>query len=342
MGSNEGITDHRQSYLPAVPSTPDNSVLGSPRPIVRKKNKPAPAVPEPPVTSPLVKAPPAKTPEKEERKLLEGIERPAEKPSLPPTGPDLKRISALPPPADKPKLAPRPSLNVTSHAPIGFEAIENELRRHGSVKLNPVKRVPPPNKSDDEAAVELRKPSSHKRISSMDNVIANPIPHPNAVNVFGGLPPPISVDRTKLESEKLRPLVPGRPSLSKIQGVQMIENEVKPSDHSANKKNSLTLNSTDHPDIEFADSEDSTNRIQMETFKPERPPKPERPEKPERLSAPVTESNNNTTGSKSDSGDEEGRVPRPAPRSSVPVPAVKPRSNNAPPGEVPNDDCTDF
>lgn len=73
--------------------------------------------------------------------------------------------------------------------------------------------------------------------------------------------------------------------------------------------------------------------------------KPERPPKPERLSLPVVESNNNTTGSKGDSGDEDkkeeraGGLPRPAPRTSVP--AVKPRSANAPPGEV-DADCTDF
>lgn len=288
MGSNEGIADHRQSFFPTVPSSVDGASLGSPRPIVRKKNKPAPAVPEPPATSPLTKVPPARTPEKEERKGAEGSERPGDRPSLPPTGPDLKRISALPVAADKPKLAPRPSLNPASHAPIGFEAIEHELRRHGSVKVNPVKRLPPLNKSDDEG-VEMRKPvpATHKRISSMDNVIGGPVPHPNAVNVFGGLPPPVSVDRAKFDADKPRPAVPGRPSLTKIQGkhlslmiiqvlsvfcfiltvAQMTESEVKSLDSSVNKQNSLTLNSSDHPDIEFADSEDSSNKFQSKDLK---------------------------------------------------------------------------
>lgn len=172
-----------------------NSVaLGSPRPIVRKKNKPAPAVPEPPNPAKGPATSPAKTPDKEER------------PSLPPTGPDVKRISALPP--DKPKLAPRPSLSNTSHYPhIGFEGIEHELRRVGSVK-QPVRKAPPVvNKSDDEG-VEMRR-SVVKRATLVDG--ATMVPHPNAVSVFGGLPPP----ERKSDVEKPKPQVPERPSLSK-------------------------------------------------------------------------------------------------------------------------------
>ena len=186
---------------------PSGSVaLGSPRPIVRKKNKPAPAVPEPPnllkTAGQIPATSPAKTPEREDR------------PSLPPTGPDMKRITSLP--VDKPKLAPRPSLN-TSHVPhIGFEGIEHELRRVGSVK-QPVRKAPPPvvNKSDDEG-VELRR-SVVKRATLTDHGAT--VPHPNAVNVFGGLPPPAE---RKSDIEKARPQVPERPSLSKVQGIVQI------------------------------------------------------------------------------------------------------------------------
>lgn len=141
----------------------------------------------------------------------------------------MKRLSALPS-EKKPTLAPRPSLNPliersamssqslsNSAAPIGFEAIESELRRQGSVRQ--VSNLTG-QKPDDET-FELRKQhtSSHKRFSSFDNVVGiNPTPHPNAVAMFGGFPPPTPLDRTKFEADKPRPSVPERPSITKLQG----------------------------------------------------------------------------------------------------------------------------
>jgi hypothetical protein len=212
----------------------------SPRPISRRKKIPAP---EPPnqSNSPYSKTlPHVKTPEKEEKKnivestpvLPERFVASDKPPVLPPTGPDTKRLSALPTSEKKPILAPRPSLNPLierssasssqsqSHAlaPIGFEAIENDLKRQGSVR-----QIPPyagPAKGDEET-IELRKPhaASHKRISSYENVVSNnPTPHPNAVSMFGGFQPPMPLDRTKFDVEKPRPSVPERPSIIKLQG----------------------------------------------------------------------------------------------------------------------------
>jgi hypothetical protein len=103
-------------------------------------------------------------------------------------------------------------------APIGFEAIENDLKRQGSVR-----QIPPyagPAKGDEET-IELRKPHavSHKRISSYENVVSNnPTPHPNAVSMFGGFQPPMPLDRTKFDIDKPKPSVPERPSIIKQQG----------------------------------------------------------------------------------------------------------------------------
>ena len=203
--------------------------MESPRPVSRRKNKPAP---EPPGVSPApsVKHSSAvKTPEKESDKKTVNVESGPEKPVLPPTGPDSKRLSALPTVEKKPVLAPRPSLNplieraatMPSHqppaaaAPIGFESIENELRRQGSVR-----QVPPvAGQKTDEEPVEVRKPSAgtHKRFPSLDH--ANPTPHPNAVSMFGGMPPPPTpLDRTKFDVDKPKPSVPERPSVIKLQG----------------------------------------------------------------------------------------------------------------------------
>ena len=185
-------------------------------------------------------SPQAKTPDKEERKMMltSSDERPisAEKPSLPPTGPDSKRLANLS--GDKkPVLAPRPTVNPytdraaapsqlplqqQSSVPIGFETIENELKRQGSLRqsLPPYVLAGASQKSDDES-VDSRKPpphaSTHKRLSSLENVITvNPTPHPNAVSMFGAYTP-TPLDRTKFEGEKSRPSSPERPSVIKLQ-----------------------------------------------------------------------------------------------------------------------------
>lgn len=233
----------------------------SPRPTGRKKNKPAPVPPgmitpqAPSLQLPKGSSPTAlplqqmKTPEKEERRPPVGIaeERQSHvdsKPSLPPSGPDSKRLSTLP--SDKkPALAPRPSVNVhpatsQSHTiafpnpGIGFEPIEQELRRQGSVRTSAsaaaVTTLPHTTKSDDDG-VDLRKPSSsasHKRISSFDNLLAstsstNPTHHPNAVSIFGGFTPPTPQDRSsRFDGEKAKPSVPERPAVIKLQGIEKI------------------------------------------------------------------------------------------------------------------------
>lgn len=210
----------------------------SPRPVSRRKKIPAP---EPPnqANSPHAKTLPfVKTPEKEEKKSISDStpvlpERfvASDKPMLPPTGPDMKRLTALPISEKKPVLAPRPSLNPLVEratqssqsqphvlAPIGFETIENDLKRQGSVRQIPAYGGPV---KCDEETVELRKPhvASHRRLSSFDNVISiNPTPHPNAVSMFGGFQPPMPLDRTKFDVEKPRPSIPERPSIIKLQG----------------------------------------------------------------------------------------------------------------------------
>lgn len=220
------------------------SKVESPRPVSRRKNKPAPEPPGQGSAPPVKSSPHVRTPEKEEKKIISEsnpvpVERTVatERPVLPPTGPDTKRLSALPA-EKKPVLAPRPSLNplversaMSSQsqsnplAPIGFEAIENDLKRQGSVRQMSTFTG---QKADDET-VEIRKPhtGTHKRFSSFDNVIgANPTPHPNAVSMFGGIPPPMPLDRTKFDAEKPRPSVPERPSIIKLQGMLKTFNSV--------------------------------------------------------------------------------------------------------------------
>lgn len=231
----------------------------SPRPIGRKKNKPAPVPPGLGVT-PTPALPPrgagaspqqVRTPEKEEKKPLStGLEgTPGEyKPSLPPTGPDSKRLSALPadkkpalPIEKKPALAPRPSLNPQLYAAsqsypgqqpsgIGFEPIEQELRRQGSLRASAP--AGSSHKSDDEG-LEPRKPPStgtHKRLSSYENVLtstvtSNPTHHPNAVSILGGFTLPMPQHdrgRDKVDGEKPRPSVPERPAVIKVQGTSLM------------------------------------------------------------------------------------------------------------------------
>ena len=216
----------------------------SPRPVSRRKNKPAP---EPPgqshsSSSPSVKTSPhVRTPDKEEKKsisettgsvLPERFVVSDNKPVLPPTGPDSKRLSTFAHPEKKPTLAPRPSLNPlieraalssqsqsSAPAPIGFEAIEGELKRHGSVRQVANAYATPP-KSNDEDVIEIRKPST-KRQSTFEG---NPTPHPNAVSMFGGFQPPTPVDRTKFDTEKSRPSVPERPAIIKLHGSNSVTN----------------------------------------------------------------------------------------------------------------------
>ena len=261
----------------------------SPRPIGRKKNKPAPvppgmvggwAQPKLPSASPsplLARTPEneerkqmpvegwgqhkvvgsspllIKTPEKDDKKLplIEGTPSDV-KPSLPPTGPDSKRLSALPgekkpplitdkkpalPTERKPTLAPRPSSTAPHYAAsqsvvglpapgIGFEPIEQELRRQGSLRVSaPAGSA---HKSDDEG-LETRKPppaATHKRLSSYENILtnaasANPTHHPNAVSIFGAYNPAAQQQdrgKDKVDGEKPKPNVPERPTVIKVQG----------------------------------------------------------------------------------------------------------------------------
>ncbi|XP_057378728.1 LOW QUALITY PROTEIN: rho GTPase-activating protein 44-like [Daphnia carinata] len=390
-GSTEGLVELRHP-TPSNYAYDNLAKAESPRPISRRKKIPAP---EPPnqANSPHTKTlPHAKTPEKEEKKsicdstpVLPERSVASDKPMLPPTGPDTKRLSALPVSEKKPVLAPRPSLNPMVErvsfssqsqsnvlAPIGFEAIENDLKRQGSVRQIPA--YAGPAKSDEET-VELRKPyvPSHKRISSFDNVInINPTPHPNAVSMFGGFQPPTPLDRTKFDAEKPKPSVPERPSIIKLQGsagstsasANLSPEACNPNEirshgpavlervHSfsvnkqqvsivevTNSNPGLTLNSSDHPDIQYADSDDVAPSVPHgEVIKPERPPKPERLSHPSGNGNVESNNNNNTSSSKSEAltGDEEvvaqpvnvgGTLPRPAPRPQPPVPPVKPRSN---------------
>lgn len=184
-------------------------------------------------------SPHLRTPEKEDKRIIgENTPVPAERsavsdirPVLPPTGPDTKRLSALPVSEKKPVLAPRPSLNplieraVSSQsqsnntlAPIGFEAVEIELRRQGSVRQVPLAGPPRP----DEDTLDSRKPpaTAAKRFSTFEGGGGggNPTHHPNAVSIFGGIQPPTPMDRTKFDTEKSRPSVPERPSIIKLQG----------------------------------------------------------------------------------------------------------------------------
>ncbi|XP_046641529.1 uncharacterized protein LOC124326650 [Daphnia pulicaria] len=100
-----------------------------------------------------------------------------------------------------------------------------------------------------------------------------------------------------------------------------------------------TFNSSDHPDIQYADSAEDASppAVQGEVVKPERPPKPERLSHPSGNGSVESNNNNNTSSSKPEAitGEEEvftqpinvgGTLPRPAPRPQPPVPPIKPRS----------------
>ena len=196
----------------------------SPRPTSRKKNKPAPVPPglsalgspKNSVSTSSLTSTSTKTPDREERKncvapdnvaTLERLSIGDGKPSLPPTGPDSKRLSAL---EKRPALAPRPSLNPYTE-------------RTASQSTHPSTF-----KTDDET-VEVRKSNQtpHKRLSSLENATGaiNPTHHPNAVPMFGFASAPAPLERTKFEGDKIKPNIPERPSVIKLQGIDHSQRE---------------------------------------------------------------------------------------------------------------------
>ena len=139
----------------------------------------------------------------------------------------------------------------------------------------------------------------------------------------------------------------------------------------------LSLNSPDHLDIQYADSEDipptsgaeadhsTCVSVSYPTPAAEATPKPERPPKPERLNHPphAVESNNNVANESEEESSATtvvvvippapaltptpsgaATLPRPVSRPQPPIPPVKPRSCGASGAPLPSsaNDCTEF
>lgn len=342
MGSSEGVVELRSG----ANSIPDNSPfkVESPRQASRasKKNKPAPIPPGLVTFSP--KNSPSNRPadktnvtaECTAAATLERVSLAAEKPSLPPTGPDSKRLSAF---EKRPTLAPRPS----------FSFVERTASQVSATPTNT-------SKTEDSTQTQ-------KRVSSSENTV-NPTHHPNAVPMFG-FTPPSPLERTKFEGDKQKPNIPERPSVMKLHASAPSSNhDLSPEERKGHgsalleRINSFSVNRHqvsivqvnssappsmsfgDDQDIQYADSEDvreaslPPNQAACEPTRPERQAKPERQLPPQQPNDGVESNNNNQTESVSDDDalpvftarSESGTLPRATPR---PQPRPKPRNVSA-------------